>query len=387
MILKMRSVRSMVLLLTGIGVVACHTPTITPPVSVSAVRPNSGERIAIDQAMVLIDTSSSISDTSNGAARVARSFIAGMPDGNYEAGAVNFGGYARENLDLGRYSRSNFQGYAGAISDLNEGTPIHKALAEAGEALKGKTGRAAVVLVSDGVPTDEVGRDVPGSLSLEAASALKAAHGGSVCLHTVQVGADPAGTAFLQSLSGAVGCGTHRSAASLGTEGAYHAFEREVFLAAAQKPPTPTRQVAVKPGDADGDGVLDNVDSCPGTLAGAVVDSRGCWVLPGMNFATNSAEIPAEGRSRLDGEVVPVLQRNPGVRIRIEGHTDDRGAAAYNQNLSERRAESVRSYLVSRGISAGQLLATGYGEERPAAPNDTAANLRRNRRIELSIAK
>jgi OOP family OmpA-OmpF porin len=83
--------------------------------------------------------------------------------------------------------------------------------------------------------------------------------------------------------------------------------------------------------------------------------------------------------------VVPVLERNAGVRIRIDGHTDDRGAAAYNQDLAERRAQSVRSHLVGQGIEAQPLEAKGFGEEQPIVPNDTRANLRKNRRIELSI--
>jgi OOP family OmpA-OmpF porin len=139
------------------------------------------------------------------------------------------------------------------------------------------------------------------------------------------------------------------------------------------------------PGDRDGDGVLDAADRCPRTPSGAKVDARGCWVIQGLNFATNSAEIEPASRTRLRNEVVPVLKANPGVAIAIDGHTDSRGDAAYNQQLSERRAESVRAYLVSQGVSADRLQARGFGETKPIAPNDTAANLRKNRRTELTV--
>jgi OOP family OmpA-OmpF porin len=352
-----------------------------PPVAVSAIQPGPGERVAIDQVLLLIDTSSSVE---YGASRVARSFIAGMPEGSYDAGAINFGGYARETLDLVSFDRAGIDAYSVELSELREGTPIHRALTEAGRALAGRKGRAAVVLISDGLPTDEIGRPVAVDLSVQAARDLAAKHAGTACIHTVQIGADPAGTNFLKSLSQAAGCGTHRAESALGSAGAYESFERAVFLAAAQAPPKP---MAAAPGDADGDTVLDDVDQCPGTLIGASVDRRGCWVLPGMNFATNSAEIEPDSKARLQREVVPVLERNPGVRIRIDGHTDDRGAAAYNQSLSERRANSVRSYLIEQGIDAGRLEAKGFGEEQPVAPNDTRENLRKNRRIELSILR
>jgi OOP family OmpA-OmpF porin len=107
-------------------------------------------------------------------------------------------------------------------------------------------------------------------------------------------------------------------------------------------------------------------------------------VIHGLNFATNSADIEPASKSRLDVEVLPVLASNPDVRIRIDGHTDSRGADAYHQGLSERRAESVRSYFVSKGIDGSRLEAHGFGETQPIAPNDTAENLQKNRRTELT---
>ena len=108
-------------------------------------------------------------------------------------------------------------------------------------------------------------------------------------------------------------------------------------------------------------------------------------MIRGLNFATNSAEIEPDSRARLEREVVTVIRNAPGIRLRIDGHTDSRGSEAYNQDLSERRAKSVRDFLVSKGLSADRLESRGFGESRPVAPNDTPENLRRNRRTEITV--
>ena len=146
--------------------------------------------------------------------------------------------------------------------------------------------------------------------------------------------------------------------------------------------------VAKKPappviGDRDKDGVLDNQDACPETPLGAVVDAGGCWILTGVNFENNSAELVMTSNSILD-RVVKVLKKNSSVKIIVAGHTDGRGDAAYNKSLSQRRAEAVKAYLVGKGISADRLDAEGYGLTRPIASNDTREGRAKNRRVELS---
>ncbi len=134
--------------------------------------------------------------------------------------------------------------------------------------------------------------------------------------------------------------------------------------------------------DSDGDGVLDNKDQCPGTPKGARVDARGCWVLSGLRFDTNEAAIKPQFRRILD-EAAQVMSENPDMRIEIQGHTDSRGSYSYNQRLSERRAKSVRAYLISLGIAASRLTAVGFGESMPAASNATTGGQDQNRRVEM----
>jgi len=136
------------------------------------------------------------------------------------------------------------------------------------------------------------------------------------------------------------------------------------------------------PKDSDGDGVADYLDRCPDTLAGARVDERGCWVLRGVQFELGKATLRPESFSILD-EVVPVLRRNPGLRVEVQGHSDSTGSTAFNERLSEMRARAVMAYFVSKGVAPARLTAKGFGAIRPAASNDTAEGRAKNRRVEL----
>lgn len=84
-------------------------------------------------------------------------------------------------------------------------------------------------------------------------------------------------------------------------------------------------------------------------------------------------------------EVANVLVENSTIKIRIEGHTDNKGKAKYNKKLSQRRAESVRKYLIKRGIDAGRMTSAGFGMERPIEDNATEAGRAANRRVEIHI--
>ncbi len=146
------------------------------------------------------------------------------------------------------------------------------------------------------------------------------------------------------------------------------------------------------PKDSDGDGVIDPNDACPNTPAGERVDARGCpklfeegrteLVLEGVNFEVNSAQLTPTAQAILD-RVAPSLVANPEVRVEVAGHTDNTGARSYNLTLSQRRAESVRNYLIQKGVPAAQISARGYGPDNPIATNATRAGRAQNRRVEL----
>ncbi|MFC1684157.1 OmpA family protein [Pseudomonadota bacterium] len=137
--------------------------------------------------------------------------------------------------------------------------------------------------------------------------------------------------------------------------------------------------------DSDGDGVVDSKDKCPGTPAGVKVNSMGCppaVILKGVNFELNSAKLTAKSTSVLN-TVAESLRGRPDVTVIIAGHTDNTGNDNYNMDLSQRRAQSVVDYLVSKGANAAKLSAKGYGEERPIASNKTTEGRAENRRVEM----
>jgi outer membrane protein OmpA-like peptidoglycan-associated protein len=93
--------------------------------------------------------------------------------------------------------------------------------------------------------------------------------------------------------------------------------------------------------------------------------------------------LPA-GRENLR-QLAQSLQRYPGTEVLIVGHTDNTGSDAYNQQLSERRAMSAKSYLVSMGIPSDRIRTAGKGEAEPIASNETEAGRQQNRRVEIAI--
>lgn len=104
-----------------------------------------------------------------------------------------------------------------------------------------------------------------------------------------------------------------------------------------------------------------------------------------VHFETNSATILPDSGTLLE-EIADVLKKNPRLkRIEVQGHTDSQGVSARNRTLSQERADAVRERLVSLGVGPERLTAKGYGDERPVAPNVTAANRARNRRVALVI--
>src|SRR5688500_14086080 len=101
-------------------------------------------------------------------------------------------------------------------------------------------------------------------------------------------------------------------------------------------------------------------------------------------FDYNQAELAEDARATLDAKV-PVLVANPALRLRIAGHTDDRGSDEYNIALGQRRAVTVREYLAARGVDAARLDVVSFGEEMPAVPGEDEGAWAQNRRAEFEV--
>jgi OOP family OmpA-OmpF porin len=136
------------------------------------------------------------------------------------------------------------------------------------------------------------------------------------------------------------------------------------------------------PKDSDNDGVIDALDQCPGTMAGAKVDTVGCMTLVNLNinFDNNSAVIK-DGYNPRIAEFASMLRQNPKLSATIEAHTDSVGSDAYNQKLSERRAASTVQALKALNVDPSKIKSVGYGETKPTASNATAEGRAENRRV------
>lgn len=146
--------------------------------------------------------------------------------------------------------------------------------------------------------------------------------------------------------------------------------------------------------DSDGDGVYDVSDKCPNTVAKLKVDTSGCPITLSetvsidlkVNFDSNSDAVKPEYFSEIR-KVASFLAQYKGTVVEIEGHTDSSGAAAYNKNLSQRRADAVARVLVEQmGVSGSRVTAKGYGEERPVASEETREGRLANRRVVATVS-
>jgi outer membrane protein OmpA-like peptidoglycan-associated protein len=106
--------------------------------------------------------------------------------------------------------------------------------------------------------------------------------------------------------------------------------------------------------------------------------------IEGISFKAGSAELVPSSLSTLD-KTIAALKKNSKAKVEIEGHTSSEGGEEYNQKLSEDRANSVRAYMIKKGIAQDRVTAVGYGYSRPKASNDTEAGRMQNRRIEVRI--
>ena len=141
--------------------------------------------------------------------------------------------------------------------------------------------------------------------------------------------------------------------------------------------------------DNDGDSIPDNTDKCPNHVGlpenqgcPKTAEIRGKLILSGVNFTSGKAVLTRNSFTVLD-HVIESLREWPEIRLEIQGHTDDRGDDNFNLQLSQRRADAVREYFISKGIDASRLTAVGYGEQRPVADNTTKKGRVENRRVEI----
>ena len=150
--------------------------------------------------------------------------------------------------------------------------------------------------------------------------------------------------------------------------------------------------------DGDGDGIIDRTDKCPTQpeSPNGYQDEDGCpdevptklkqfaGTIEGIVFKTGSAEIDPKSFPILK-KAAGVFKESPVVMVEIQGHTDNQGDAGKNIDLSKRRAEAVKTWLVKNGIDGGRLSSEGFGPNKPIADNGSEPGRQRNRRVEFKL--
>ncbi len=280
--------------------------------------------------------------------------------------------------DVGPYNR---QRYASAIEIVRWAggkSPLALAIDEASNDMSPMTGLLALVIVSDG----KIYEGDP----VAAAQRMKDRYGDRLCIYTAQVGDLPFGRNILNRIAEIGACGYPVSADSLKPDSAMNQWVDDIFNRRTDFEPGWDVRTAVDYGgpcpDADGDGVCDDRDACPGTPEGATVDERGCWDIGKVQFIIDRYDIRPQYYPVID-EVVRVMKLNPGLKIKVQGHTCTIASEKYNMKLSYNRAIAVSDYMLKQGIESERIAVEGFGFHRPTATNQTEEGRRLNRRVEF----
>lgn len=146
------------------------------------------------------------------------------------------------------------------------------------------------------------------------------------------------------------------------------------------------------PKDSDRDGVVDGLDACPNSKKGAVVDRDGCEVKKAADavttvtvyFALDSAELSEAAKAKLL-DVASTMNKRKYIVAVATGHTDSTGSPEYNLGLSRERANSVKAFLVENGVATANVIAKGVGEADPTSSNESRSGREQNRRVEVRL--
>jgi OOP family OmpA-OmpF porin len=449
--MKKQFLKALLIVAAGAALVSCgylkslKSPTISKPqyqITMSKAQYQipklnvSQSMQKVDNFLVIIDASGSMRETYKGQKKfdIAKDVVRRMnwtiPDLKLTGGLRMFGRQIlpfseKSNLIYGmtEYAETDYDKSINAVPLFGGDSPLAKAMDAAAEDLQATQGPISVIIVSDAKEMD--------TAPVASAENLKRMFGNKLCIYPVLVGNDATGQNLMEQIANAGGCGFSETADNLASSQAMATFVESAFFSKRMKPqdadgdgvtddidqcpntpmgvsvnsrgcaldsdadgvpdyldrcPDTPRQAEVDkwgcPLDADRDGVSDYLDQCPGTPEGTNVNAVGCWVLGSVLFDFGKWDIKPQAYPELD-EIVRVLNRNPGLGVEVQGHTDNVGSASFNMNLSMKRAKAVMDYLLKMEIDQERLSSKGYGFSRPAASNDTAAGRAMNRRVEF----
>jgi len=421
---------------------ANHLPQPYQPIDLSTQLNTGKYKKKIDNFLVLFDASASMSNSYKQEEKFAQAkFVAHnlnqtIPPLDMQSGIRVFGPRAyclkdtcRPLYGMTRYSPKEFSAAMAKITCTGGLTPLPQAINMASKDLTGTNGPIAVILISDAEDVD--------SASVEAANAMKSEYQDRVCIYPILIGDAPGSREIMDQIALAGKCGFATDYEALNSPQGMADFVKKVFLekdmdsdgdgvydSVDRCPNTPLGTKVDKDGcpvkvdqDSDHDGVLDSVDRCPNTPEGVKVDAYGCPIkvdkdsdhdgvldsvdrcpdtplgikvdkegcpLPielKVEFNYNKYTIRPQYKPELE-KFAHFLKSYPNLTADLEGHTDNIGSMKYNLELSRKRAESVKQYLIEKfNINPARLTITGQGFNKPIASNKTEAGRQRNRRV------
>jgi OmpA-OmpF porin, OOP family len=326
---------------------------------------------SVDNFLIILDASSSMDDTYAGnkkfavATEIVKRLGYTLPELGQNAGLRSFGHdpkVSSENTVLfygmERYTQKGLAEKLVLISSAGGTSTMHEALTAAGQDLVNYSGKTAVVIISDAQP--EWGLASP--VTLNAAQELKDQKGADICFYPVFVGDDEKGMVLMEDIARIGQCGFSSTADKLLTGDGMGMFVQDAFLT--------SKPVAAAPAPKEE----------PAPIEG--LDAKGAWTVDEAYFDFDKATVKPEAFYFLD-KIVSVLKSRPELDVNIHGHTDNVGTKAYNDVLSLKRANAVKTYLMNRGIDENRLFCQGFGFSDPAASNTTDQGRALNRRVEL----
>jgi OmpA-OmpF porin, OOP family len=355
------SVRSLLMAVPLMALAACSSAPYTPvaqqgdPIDVNAYTKK------VDTFIVLLDTSGSMKTEDDGRPRMfnaedwTASFGNAVPPMDFQSAMVTFGkgatgsciGYGIASTLYGpaTFNSADFGRALGTLECAASTTPIAEAIDSTSTLLAEDTGKIAVIIVSDFNWND------PDAVKSSLAE-LRSQHPNNVCVHTVKVGNDTEYDAMISSMIDASGCDSAVAASAVASGPALSTYVADTLLTPKEK----------------------GLEYTTHTVSAEVL------------FDFDKSLLKEQGKAELRKLGQIIMSQGMAVGdIDVVGHTDSVGTDAYNQALSVRRAQAVKNFLVSGGISAGIIDVIGMGKRQPVASNDNAAGRAMNRRVDVLV--
>ena len=264
----------------------------------------------------------------------------------------NYADFDVTKLEYGmtKYDAVNLNGVIQNLRTPYGDSPLEAAILAAGNDLKSLQGRSALVIFTDGVDM--------GDAPVKAAANVKSQYGHKLCIYTVQIGNDIEGAKILDRIVKAGQCGVSVTGDALADDSAMSAFVERIFLAHEHHVMKET-------------GVQREAPASKEVSIGLLVE-----------FDTGMAVVKPKYNNEIK-KVADFMKEYPDSTAVIEGYTDNVGKEAANVKLSQRRADSIKAYLVKKfGIDSSRIKAVGYGPNKPIASNETKEGRQKNRRVQ-----